>query len=227
MAIEITRRKLASTISFFARRALASPIDMRRLMSLISAIVRPVSFCRSTSFCWQRTMSASRRPRASAHLVLRLERSPLQVMSTSLLGNRRRKSARGMRASRTHSCMMARSCWRRRSRALRTRSTRPSNCLGTSLIGMNSSARASISAMPCLLSRPCFFRALRVMSNCSETAPKRWRATSGSGPLSASSSSSLASAFSSSSSSLSSALSAFSTGGGTSAGGAMPSSGSM
>src|SRR5471032_335919 len=58
----------------------------------------------------------------------------------------------------------ARSWARRRSRALRTRSTRPSNCFGTSLIGMNSSARAISSAMACLLPRPCFFRALRVIS---------------------------------------------------------------
>src|SRR5471030_499572 len=43
--------------------------------------------------------------------------------------------------------MMARSCARRRSRALRTRSTRPSNCFGTSLIGMNSSASSTSSAI--------------------------------------------------------------------------------
>src|SRR5260221_519988 len=33
-AIEMTRRRFASTISFFARRALASPIDLARLISL-------------------------------------------------------------------------------------------------------------------------------------------------------------------------------------------------
>ncbi|MOA06064.1 hypothetical protein D3C78_1256850 [compost metagenome] len=160
--MEITRRRFASTISFLARRAFASPIDMRRLMSLISATVRPVSVSRSISFCWQATMAASFSPRAAAHLVLRLARSPLQVWSVSLLGNMRRKSARGMRASRTHSCMMARSCWRRRFRASRTRSTSTSNCFGTSLIGMNRSARACRASMLSLWERPFFFRTLLV-----------------------------------------------------------------
>ena len=40
LAIEITRRRFASTISFFARRALASPIDTSRLISLMSLIER-------------------------------------------------------------------------------------------------------------------------------------------------------------------------------------------
>ncbi len=165
---------------------------------------------------------------ASAYLLLPLASASVQLSSTSLPGNWRRKSARGIRASRTHSCMMARSWARRRSRAPRTRSTRPSNCFGTSLIGMNSSASATISAMACLSSRPNFFKALRVISIWSETAPKRCWAMTGSGPLSTSSSSSLASADSSSSSSAPSALTALgSTGGGTSAGGAMPSSGSI
>ncbi len=109
LAMEITRRKFASTISFFARRALASPIDMRRLMSLISAIVRPVSVSSAVSFCWQRMISGCRRPMASAYLPLPLASASLQLSSTSLPGNWRRKSARGMRASRTHSCMIARS----------------------------------------------------------------------------------------------------------------------
>ncbi len=208
LAMEITRRRLASTISFLARRALASPIDMRRLMSLISATVRPVSASRSISFCWQATMAASFSPSAVAHLVLRRERSPLQVWSTSLPGNRRRKSARGMRASRTHNCMIARSWARRRSRAPRTRSTRASNCLGTSLIGMNRSVSANRASTDSLLSRGCFFRTFLVSSSCSATAPKRWRAISGSGPLSVSSSSSLLLSLSSSSSSSSLAVAA-------------------
>ena len=37
-AMEMTSRRFASTISFFARRAFASPIDMRRLISLISVM---------------------------------------------------------------------------------------------------------------------------------------------------------------------------------------------
>ena len=37
-AIEMTSRRFASTISFFARRAFASPIDMRRVISLISVM---------------------------------------------------------------------------------------------------------------------------------------------------------------------------------------------
>ncbi|CSI69852.1 Uncharacterised protein [Vibrio cholerae] len=43
LAIEITRRKFASTISFFARRAFASPIDIRRLMSLMRSTDSDVS----------------------------------------------------------------------------------------------------------------------------------------------------------------------------------------
>ncbi|MCY1299657.1 hypothetical protein D9M70_491950 [compost metagenome] len=229
LAMEITRRRLASTISFFARRALASPMDMRRLMSLISAMVRLDSVCRSASFCWQRWISACRLPMASAYLALPLARSADQVSLTSLPGNRRRKSARGMRASRTHSCMMARSWARTRSRAPRTWLTRASYCFGTSLIGMNSSARPCSSAMACLLSRPCFFSTLRAFSSCSDTAVKRRAASSGSGPPSPSlSSSSEASASSSSSSSLAgAALPFFSSGTGASTGSAMSSSGSM
>ncbi|MNN46265.1 hypothetical protein D3C81_1606420 [compost metagenome] len=110
LAMEMTRRRLASTISFFARRALASPTDMQRLMSLISAMVRPTALSRSMRICWLRWMSACTRPMASAYLALPPLRPSLQLRLISLLGNSLRKSARGMRASRTHSCMMARSC---------------------------------------------------------------------------------------------------------------------
>ncbi|MCY1362688.1 hypothetical protein D9M69_494190 [compost metagenome] len=229
MAMEITRRRLASTISFFARRALASPMDMRRLTSLISLTVSSTSCSRSTSFCWLRLMSSTSLPMASAYLALPLARPSDQARSTSLPGNRRRKSARGMRASRTQSCMMARSWARTRSRALRTFSTRASNCFGTSLIGMKSSARASSSSTACLLSRPCFLSAFLAFSSCSDTAVKRRRASSGSGPPSPSSSVSSPSASSSSSSSfsLAAALSSFRPTGSTSSAGRVPSSGSM
>ncbi|MCY1407067.1 hypothetical protein D9M71_223490 [compost metagenome] len=173
LAMEITRRRFASTISFFARRALASPIDMERLTSLISATFRSTSFSRAAIFCWLRWMSPFRRSSASAYFGLPLSTLSTQDSLVSLPGNWRRKSARGMRASRTHSCMMARSWPRTRSRASRTRATRTSNCLGTSLIGMNSSASAAISSLAALLPRPCFFRAFLVFSSCSATAPKR------------------------------------------------------
>ncbi|MNY07530.1 hypothetical protein D3C86_1403380 [compost metagenome] len=227
MAIEITRRRLASTISFFARRALASPIDMRRLMSLISARVRSHSACRATSFCWQRWMSTCRPPMASAYLALPLASCSDQVASTSLPGNRRRKSARGMRASRTQSCMMARSWARRRSRALRTCTTSASYCLGTSLIGMNSSARAFSSAMPCLLPRPCLSSVVLAIASCSAMAVKRRRASSGSGPPSPSSSSSLSSSSSSLSSPASLAASSLAGTGAAASAGTLPSSGSI
>ncbi|MCY1426234.1 hypothetical protein D9M71_420500 [compost metagenome] len=227
MAMEITRRRFASTISFFARRALASPIDMERLTSLISATFRSTSLSSAAIFCWLRCTSAFTRSSASAYFGLFLRTLSTQDSLVSLPGNWRRKSARGMRASRTHSCMMARS-WRRTwSRASRTRATRASNCLGTSLIGMNSSARATSSSLACLLPRPCFFSAFLAFSSCSETAPKRRAASSGSGPPSPSSSlSSLSSSSSSSSLSLdSAALSLRSSS--TSSAGTEPSSGSM
>ncbi len=205
LAIEITRRRLASTISFLARRALASPMDMRRLMSLTSATLRPVSCSRSTSFCWQARMSSLRAAIASAYLLLPLAMASAQPRLVSLLGNSRRKSARGMRASRTQSCMMARSWARMRASASRTRSTSASYCLGTSLIGMNRMASASSSSVACWLPRPNFFRAFWALASCSATAPKRMRATSGSGPPSPSSSSLSLDSSSSSSSSLSSA----------------------
>lgn len=229
LAMEITRRRLASTISFFARRALASPIDIARLISLISATVSSTSLSRAASFCWLRRMSSRRRSMASAYFGLLFRTLSTHFSSVSWFGNRRRKSARGMRASRTQSCMMARSWARTPSRAERTRATRASNCLGTSLIGMNSSARPVSSAVACLLPRPCFFRAFLALSSCSETAVKRRRASSGSGPPSPSSSLSLLSSLSSSSSSFSfeSAESSFRLTGSTSSAGRLPSSGSI
>jgi hypothetical protein len=47
LAIEITRRRLASVISRLARRALASPVDICLLMSLSSLSGMPMRFCRS------------------------------------------------------------------------------------------------------------------------------------------------------------------------------------
>ncbi len=57
LAIEITRRKLASTISFFARRAFASPMLIRRLMSLIRSMLKPVLSSITHSFWMQRIIS--------------------------------------------------------------------------------------------------------------------------------------------------------------------------
>ncbi|MOA19454.1 hypothetical protein D3C78_1398350 [compost metagenome] len=204
-------------------------MDIWRLMSLISAMVRPTSFSRSTSTCWLRWMSACRRAMASAYLALPPASAADQFRSTSLPGNSLRKSARGMRASRTHSCMIARSCWRTRSRAPRTMPTSTSNCLGTSLIGMNSSARATSSALACVLPRPYFFRALWATASCSATAVKRRSASSGSGPPSPSSSVLSDFSLSSSSSSSSTASLAAGVGVGTASlsAGRVPSSGSM
>src|SRR5204863_441344 len=60
-AMEITRRRLASTISFFARRALASPIETSRLISLISMMVRRCATSRSASFFWRLSISSVKR----------------------------------------------------------------------------------------------------------------------------------------------------------------------
>src|SRR5258706_12313981 len=69
LAIEITRRRFASTISFLARRAFASPIDTSPLMSLMALIERgkPTSSC--WSFFWRRSISSFRRAGGAAYFL--------------------------------------------------------------------------------------------------------------------------------------------------------------
>ena len=55
--MEMTSRRFASTISFFARRAFASPIDMRRLISLISVMETMLSRSIVPSLICRRLMS--------------------------------------------------------------------------------------------------------------------------------------------------------------------------
>ena len=105
LAIEITSRRFASTISFLARRACASPTAISRLMSLTSPIDRCVRCSTVRSFSCSRSMSSRRRP--SAAECLRLARTCLssQCRLVSLRGKVSMKSERGMPASRTHSCI--------------------------------------------------------------------------------------------------------------------------
>src|SRR5207249_663562 len=60
-AIEITRRRFASVISRFARRAFASPVDICLLMSLRSFRGMPIRFWIVSSFCCCSRMFGSKR----------------------------------------------------------------------------------------------------------------------------------------------------------------------
>ena len=65
-AMEMTRRRLASTISFFALRIFASPMEIFLLTSLISAMVSRLSLSASASLCCILITSSLTRARASA-----------------------------------------------------------------------------------------------------------------------------------------------------------------
>ncbi len=139
-AIEITSRRFASTISFFARRAIASPVAMSRLTCLSSWIERVRRFSSARSSCWRRTTSSRRRP--SGAECLRLARTCLSIQRTfvSFFGNVLMKSLRGMPAWRTQTAMISRSRRRTSSTWLRRCTTSASNIFGASFSSMNCSA---------------------------------------------------------------------------------------
>ena len=140
LAIEITRRRLASTISFLARRAFASPTAISRLISLISAMDRCVRISIVAQLLLLRSMSSRRRP--SAAECLRLARTCLssQCRLVSLRGKVSMKSERGMPASRTQICITDFSMLRISFRCSRSWPISWSNIFGASLSSMNSSA---------------------------------------------------------------------------------------
>jgi hypothetical protein len=150
-AIEITRRRLASTISFFARRALASPIDIWRLISLMSATLSPVSRSSAISFRCARSISGRSLP--SAEECLRLARICFSIQSVlvSFCGKLARKSFFGIPAWRTASAMIWRS-W------LRMWDTVPRRLLDSSLEHLRESFSCMNSAVSCA-------RALRVFGS--------------------------------------------------------------
>ncbi len=191
LAIEITSRRFASTISFFARRAIASPVAMSRLTCLSSWIERVRRFSSARSSCWRRTTSSLRRP--SGAECLRLARTCLSIQRTfvSFLGNVLMKSLRGMPAWRTQTVMISRSRRRTSSMWLRRCETSASNIFGASFSSMNCSASR-------LRARTIFgSRALLAVASPLPTVTcrraivaKRFAVSSGSGPVSIASSSS-------------------------------------
>ena len=154
LAMEMTRRRFASTISFLARRALASPRDMARLISLTWATVSPVS---STT---ARRRRCARRS-SSAWAVKREDQSCLPVIcfsshfsSISLPGNSARNTFFGMRPRRMSVWLIIFSCSRTASRLMRTRRTISSKCFGVSLSGAKHSESALRSLTAAFPSRP-------------------------------------------------------------------------
>ena len=112
LAIEITRRRLASVISRLARRALASPVDICLLMSFRSLSGMTTRFCRSSSFCCCSRIAGEARQRLAVRLCLGdLAVDPAQVES-SLPGNILMKCGRGMPPLLTHRSWILRSCGR-------------------------------------------------------------------------------------------------------------------
>ncbi len=136
--MEITRRRLASTISFLARRALASPMDICRLISLISAMVNWVLISMLARRRCERITSGL--SLANTDECLRLARMCLSIHSglVSFFGKLAMKSLRGMPASRTHKAMTWRSWVRTRTTASRSCRTMASRILGDSFSSMNS-----------------------------------------------------------------------------------------
>ena len=201
LAIEITRRKLASTISFFARRAFASPIDMRRLMSLISAITKPVSCSTWFILLIQRSISSWFTARSAAYGAPDLTASCNHALDVSLPANALMKSFFGIFALTTQNFITRRSWIRTLSIISRMFLTMRSNCFGTKRNSLKTSLNALICVRESAWARPFFSITSRVLRYCSRSSVKRSRANSGSTPLSSSSLSSSSSSSSSSSNS--------------------------
>ena len=96
LAMEITSRRFASTISFLARRACASPSEISRLMSLISWIVSVVNVWSFPSRLCERRISFLRRLKRDECLRLARMCFSIQVRSASLPWKLEMKSMRGM-----------------------------------------------------------------------------------------------------------------------------------
>src|SRR5215472_14483242 len=112
LAMEITRRRFASTISFLARRALASPIDTSRLTSLMSLMLRWYWPSSCSSFFCRRSISSLNLASIAEYFLPPLTCLPSQRGLVSFLGKEAMKSLRGMPASRTAMTMISFSSWR-------------------------------------------------------------------------------------------------------------------
>ena len=153
--MEITKRRLASTISFFARRALASPMDMRRLMSLISPMDTPLSCSMVTNLFCARRISLLNCSSTGEYFSPASICFCSQVWSVSLSGNEVIKALRGILALPTHISMTTRSCERTLSTRLRMLFTSSSATFGTSLNCSKFSRRILYKSLD-FLSRPFF-----------------------------------------------------------------------
>ena len=221
LAIEMTKRKFASTISFLARRALASPTDMLRATTFIWSMFIP-RFC---SCCWIRpwycNTSSSTRSNVSAKAGLPAIRLGSQSRLVSLCGKVLRNSSFGILPRRITSFMMWRSFLRTSSYTSRIISMILSETRLLSLNSIKQLASSFIAALTTSLSRSWVAnKSLTLVNNCSNSS-KRRRTSSGSRPLASSvsassltppSTSSISSAFSASSSSSSLASSSLTLG---------------
>ncbi len=182
LAIEITRRRLASTISFFALRAFASPIDIRRLTSLRSAIRMPTFFSSSRNLIWQLLNSSEQALRMSLSPSFFLRSLPMHLGSVSLPTKTLTKVFLGILAFLMQNSIISRSL------ALDSVTTRRMFALsmsiwrGTNLISRNSEEICFLSFLTWSESMPCFSRALINLMLLFRIRSKRILASSGSGP---------------------------------------------
>ena len=144
LAIEITRRRFASTISFLARRARASPILILRLISLISAIESPVASSTLAICRCKRWISSLCSVILAPMSFLRAMR-PTQRASLSEPWKLLMNSFRSMRHSRTTMRRISRSGSRTAVSAMRASSISGSKTRGVSLKNLNSSPSLFIS----------------------------------------------------------------------------------
>src|SRR5690348_3975653 len=124
LAMEITRRRFASTISFLARRALASPIDMARLISLMSVSGRNSFFSIAASLSCSASIASRWFLTLGDHFWRLRESSAAHSTLPSLLGKVLRNSALGIFTCLTKMSISTRSWWRMSpttSRSLRTK----------------------------------------------------------------------------------------------------------
>ena len=138
--MEITRRRLASTISFLARRARASPLAMARLISLMSVSGRNSLRSIAASFSCSASIASRWALSAGVHFWrLRLS-SAAHSGLPSLLGKLLMNSALGILTCLTQMFISARSWWRMLFTTSRSLRTKPSISADGSFSFRNSSA---------------------------------------------------------------------------------------
>ena len=184
LAIEITKRKLASTISFLALRAISSPKRISSLARLISCNGAYISFSMATKFsCWATMASlCSRIP--DDHFCLRAITLSAHFKSVSLPFQAFKKSLRGIFAASTLNFRIADS-WRRISPITsRKRPSKESVCTKGNFRCNTSSAMLTRIFWVFSLSKPFFSADLINLPNKSVSNSIRRATSNGSGPVS-------------------------------------------